>query len=275
VPVQGRDAPAAIVAMLGRADRSGRYDALLLTRGGGANEDLAAFNEEAVVRAVAACATPVVVAVGHEIDYTLVDFAADLRAATPSAAAELLVPDAELLRARLGRLQQQLRRRQQQQLQQRAQRLDGWLARLRAQHPLLRAARMRERLLALRQRLGQALPNRLALLQARLARLRATLDARVIQASIRGARQQLAGLRQRQRQALLQGMASRRARFDALRRALQAVSPLATLQRGYAIALDAQGHVLRSAQSATVGQLLRVRLADGELAATVTALRAH
>ena len=275
VSVQGRDAPAAIVAMLGRADRSRRYDALLLTRGGRANEDLPPVNEDAVVRAVAACATPVVVAVGHEIDYTLVDFAADLRAATPSAAAELLVPDAELLRARLGRLQQQLLRRQQQQLQQRAQRLDGWLARLRAQHPLLRAARTRERLLALRRRLRHALPNRLALLQARLERLRATLDARVIQASIRGARQQLAGLRQRQRQALLQRMASRRARLDALRRALQAVSPLATLQRGYAIVLDAQGHVLRSAQSVTVGQPLRVRLADGELAATVTALRAH
>ncbi|EQD31018.1 Exonuclease VII, large subunit, partial [mine drainage metagenome] len=108
VPVQGKEAPAAIAAMLQHACRSGRYDVLLLTRGGGANEDLAAFNDEAVVRGVAACTVPVVTAVGHEIDFTLVDFAADLRAPTPSAAAELLVPDTVLLRTRLTRLHAQL-----------------------------------------------------------------------------------------------------------------------------------------------------------------------
>ena len=100
VPVQGKDAPAAIVAMLNAASRAHRHDVLLLTRGGGSLEDLWAFNDETVARAIRACALPVVSAIGHEVDFTIADFAADLRAPTPSAAAELLVPDAgELLRA--------------------------------------------------------------------------------------------------------------------------------------------------------------------------------
>ena len=94
VPVQGREAPPAIVSMLRRASASGRYDVLLLTRGGGSLEDLWAFNDEQVARAVHASAVPVVSAVGHEVDFSIADFVADLRAPTPSAAAELLVPDA-------------------------------------------------------------------------------------------------------------------------------------------------------------------------------------
>src|SRR4029079_17661823 len=100
VPVQGREAPAAILRMLDAASKARRHDVLLLTRGGGSLEDLWAFNDEALARAIRASAIPIVSAVGHEIDFTIADFAADLRAPTPSAAAELLVPDGtELLRA--------------------------------------------------------------------------------------------------------------------------------------------------------------------------------
>src|SRR6185437_16242986 len=95
VPVQGREAPPAIVAMLDKASRAARHDVLLVTRGGGSLEDLWAFNDEAVARAIHACAIPVVSAVGHEVDFSIADFVADLRAPTPSAAAELLVPDAQ------------------------------------------------------------------------------------------------------------------------------------------------------------------------------------
>src|SRR5215469_10547213 len=93
VPVQGREAPPAIVSMLRKAAASKRYDVLLLTRGGGSLEDLWAFNDEQVARAIHACPVPVVSAVGHEIDFSIADFVADLRAPTPSAAAELLAPD--------------------------------------------------------------------------------------------------------------------------------------------------------------------------------------
>ena len=131
VPVQGREAPPAIVAMLRKASASARYDVLLLTRGGGSLEDLWAFNDEAVARAVHASAVPVVSAVGHEIDFSIADFVADLRAPTPSAAAELLVPDAVAVGHHLRQLQQRLATLEQRRLQANAQRVDHLLARCR------------------------------------------------------------------------------------------------------------------------------------------------
>jgi exodeoxyribonuclease VII large subunit len=265
VPVQGKEAPAAIVSMVQRACRSGRYDVLLLTRGGGANEDLAAFNSEAVVRVIAACSVPVVAAVGHEIDFTLVDFVADLRAPTPSAAAELLVPDAMLLRNRLTRLHVQLQRRTTQALRQCAQRLDAWQARLHNQHPAQRLGRARERLHALQVRLSSLLPARLALLRARVRQLRGHLQADTLQARLDAARTRLRALQARQQQTLRARLQQQRARLESLRRALHAVSPLATLERGYAIVFDAGGHSVRSVRAVQPGQVLRARLADGEL----------
>src|SRR6185312_14478085 len=135
VPVQGREAPPAIVAMLRKASASARYDVLLLTRGGGSLEDLWAFNDEAVARAIHASAVPVVSAVGHEIDFSIADFVADLRAPTPSAAAELLVPDAVAVDRHLRQLQQRLATLQQRRMQGNAQRVDHLLARLRAAGP--------------------------------------------------------------------------------------------------------------------------------------------
>src|SRR5574337_1022465 len=112
VPVQGREAPPAIVAMLRKASASGRYDVLLLTRGGGSLEDLWAFNDEAVARAIHASTVPIVSAVGHEIDFSIADFVADLRAPTPSAAAELLVPDVLAIGRQLRDWQRRLLDRQ-------------------------------------------------------------------------------------------------------------------------------------------------------------------
>ena len=269
VPVQGKEAPAAIAAMLQRACRSGRYDVLLLTRGGGANEDLAAFNDEAVVRGVAACTVPVVTAVGHKIDFTLVDFAADLRAPTPSAAAELLVPDAALLRTRLTRLRAQLQHRAAQALQQLAQRLDAWQARLHNQHPAQRVARARERLQSLHARLRALLPARLALLRARAQQLRGHLHGVTLRNRLDTARARLAALQARQQQALRTLLRQRQAQLEALRRALHAVSPLATLGRGYAIVFDAEGGIVRTARTPQPGQALRARLADGDISLIV------
>src|SRR5690348_1299348 len=177
VPVQGREAPPAIVVMLRKASASARYDVLLLTRGGGSLEDLWAFNDEAVARAVHASAVPVVSAVGHEIDFSIADFVADLRAATPSAAAELLVPDALALRRHLGQLAQRLQLLQSRRLQAQTQRLDHLLARLHAQRPQARLARDRERLVQLHRRLHAALREQVRTRSTRLERLHARLLA--------------------------------------------------------------------------------------------------
>src|SRR5690606_27055428 len=124
VPVQGDAAAAQIAAMLARAAASGRYDVLLLARGGGSLEDLWAFNDEALARAIAASPVPVVSAIGHETDFSLSDFAADLRAPTPSAAAELLVPERNDLSLRLDGLQRRLSALHGNRMRQAAQRAD-------------------------------------------------------------------------------------------------------------------------------------------------------
>ncbi|MFC4728912.1 exodeoxyribonuclease VII large subunit [Coralloluteibacterium thermophilus] len=247
VLVQGATAPADIVAMLERAYASGRYDALLLTRGGGSLEDLMAFNDERVVRTLAAAPMPTVCAVGHEIDVSLADFAADLRAATPSAAAELLVPDRQALRAGLDRGAQRMRAALRRRLVALAQQADHAWLRLRAQRPHARLARGRERLDALARRLHALRDAPLARRGQRLAQL----DAR-----LHGAMQ-----RQLERRGL---------RLAGLARALEAMSPLAVLGRGYAIVSEAgTGAVVGRAAEVRAGQGLDLRFADGTVPVTV------
>jgi exodeoxyribonuclease VII large subunit len=220
VQVQGATAAAQIVAMLRKAAASGRYDVLLLARGGGSLEDLWAFNDEALARTIAASPVPVVSAVGHETDFSLADFAADLRAPTPSAAAELLVPHADDLGRRLRGLEQRMRSVQRQRLRQAMQRADRAALRLQALRPQARLE-----LLARRQ--GEALRRLHTGWQRRLE----------------------------QRQARLQGLA----------RSLSAISPLATVARGYAILQHEDGRVVRSVGDATKGDLLDARVTDGTL----------
>jgi exodeoxyribonuclease VII large subunit len=161
VPVQGQGAASEIRAMLESAAASGRYDVLLLTRGGGSLEDLWAFNDEALARAIAACPVPVVSAVGHEIDFSLADFAADLRAPTPSAAAELLVPDATDLAARLAQLRHRLDAAMARRQNALSQRNDHAMLRLQALRPQMRLERGRHRLALLQSRLEVSMRRRL------------------------------------------------------------------------------------------------------------------
>ena len=267
VPVQGKEAPPAIVAMLGKASASGRYDALLLTRGGGSLEDLWAFNDEAVARAVHASAVPVVCAVGHEVDFSIADFVADLRAPTPSAAAELLVPDAAHLSRQLKLLRQRIATVQQRRQHTLAQRVDHLLARLNAQRPQARLARDRERLVNLHRRLlaagavGQQRRDR------RLEQLHGRLLAQHPRHRLALLARRLAELDPRLRRAIARMLERKRLTLGQTARALHAVSPLATLDRGYAIVFDAHGKVLRSTTEVNDGDALRIRLADGELPA--------
>ncbi len=272
VPVQGQEAPAAIVAMLEAASRAGRHDVLLLTRGGGSLEDLQAFNDEAVARAVHASAIPVVSAVGHEIDFSIADLAADLRAPTPSAAAELLVPDAAELSPRLEQRRRRLTQLARHAVDTRAQLLDQLFARLQAQRPQARLVRAAERLHSLRERLIRALRDDLRQRRSRTETLYVALRGRHPAALIQRQDERLAAARTRLAGAIRSALERHAARLGGLARALHAVSPLATLERGYSILFEAEtGRVLRSVAQANAGQRLRARLADGELQLEVRA----
>ncbi len=243
VPVQGKDAPPAIAKMIATASKAGRHDVLLLTRGGGSIEDLWAFNDEAVARTICACRIPVVSAIGHEIDFTIADFAADLRAPTPSAAAELLVPDAAEFLRRIERDRNQLDSCMRRALLSLSQRTDRAQARLRSLHPRVRLRVGRERLGGLRTRLRMLHPR---------TQLRLNAD-------------HLRALSDRMRRAAHSRLREARLRVNELARALNAVSPLATLERGYAILSDpVSSTVVRSVQQAASGTRLQARVADGQ-----------
>ncbi len=177
VPVQGTDAAPAIIAMLHSANAARRHDVLLLTRGGGSLEDLWAFNDEALARAIRSSTIPIVAAIGHEVDFTIAEFVADLRAATPSAAAEIMLPDAGEWTHRLHVFREHMRRSLQRKLQSSQQRLDLALTRLNAQLPQRRLERSKDRLLAGWSRLRAITGHRLEQRALRLGQLARTLNA--------------------------------------------------------------------------------------------------
>ncbi len=260
--VQGREATTQIVRALQRADAMG-FDALILARGGGSLEDLWCFNEEAVARAVDACVTPIVSAVGHETDVSISDFVADVRAPTPSAAAELLAPDNSDLTHRLDTLKRRLLLRMQDRLARERMSLDGISRRLR--HPGERLRQQAQRLDDLDMRLRRAFEQDLNRRHERLARLDGRLAAQHPGRSLALLRQRLDSLAERLPRAALGQLRERRQKLDGLAQSLHIVSPLATLGRGYSILLDERGKPIRSAAQTHTGQRLKARLGEGEL----------
>ena len=270
VPVQGEGAAAQIRAMLEKAANSGRYGALLITRGGGSLEDLWQFNDEALARAIAACPVPVVSAVGHEIDFTLADFAADLRAPTPSAAAELLVPERSELLAQLAQHRRRLEAamlRRQTALAQRAD--QAWL-RLQSGRPHLRLERGGHRLAALGARLNGAFAQAMT---ARLEKLRQSaqrLERQHPRERLATHRHRAALLKQRLDSQVARTLEQSVLTLQGLARALNSVSPFATLARGYAIVRDpGNGAVVTRARDTQPDQELDAQLAEGVLRVVV------
>lgn len=265
VPVQGQGAGEKIAAAIRLAAQRGECDVLIISRGGGSLEDLWAFNEEVVARAIHACTIPIVSGVGHEIDFTIADFVADQRAATPSAAAELVSPDrndwlAQLRRNEL-RFGQQLHTR----LARHRQQL-GWLAqRLQQQAPQRRLVNQSQRLDELETRLKFIMQTRLRQQSARVAHGAAQLQRHAPAQHLAHLRAQAAQLTGRLRAALRLQLAEHRGHLSVLARALDAVSPLATLTRGYALVMRADGSVVRRAGDVMVGERVDVRLAAGVL----------
>jgi exodeoxyribonuclease VII large subunit len=266
--VQGAEAPAAIVAALetarARANVDG-CDLLLLVRGGGSIEDLWAFNDEAVARALAVSPAPTIAGVGHETDTTIVDYVADLRAPTPTAAAELASAGWFEAAAGTAALAEALRRALEREIATRAQAIDRLALRL--VHPARRLAAGRERLTALARHLAAAGQRQLAVRRATLA----GCELRLAQArpDVSAPRQRLDRLAHRLRQALESRAARERDRLARCAGALAALSPAATLERGYSIVRDASGAIVRDAGRLAAGERVRLQFARGAAAATV------
>jgi len=265
VPVQGKDAAREIARMIALADERGEVDALLLTRGGGSLEDLQAFNEEAVARAIAGCSLPVVSAVGHEIDYTIADFAADHRAPTPSAAAEMLTPDGSEWLQRFQRMGLRLSWLADDSLRRRALQLQQMQARLVQQHPGRRLRQHVQRLDELDMRLANAWRSSRRRAVDRLEQLRRRLQAKDPRQGIRQHQLLCQSLMQRLQTAQRRQLEHQRQTLAALARNLEAVSPLATVARGYAILQTPEGAVVKQADSLSVGDQVLARLARGRL----------
>ncbi len=274
VPVQGEGAGDKIAAMLKLASARAECDVLILARGGGSLEDLWAFNEEVVARAIRASTIPVVSGVGHETDFTIADFAADLRAPTPTGAAELVTPDTSTWRRLLLEQAARLQQAEQRLLENLRARLEWCRERLGQLHPgrVLRdrAQRLDELELRLRQGMRTYIRHEDARLAAAAARLREHSPAQ----RLRQASDRLIGLSQRLKSAVQADMLAARNRVALAARALDAVSPLATLQRGYAILSDAaDGAIISHVDAARPGQAIRAELADGSLLAEIKQTR--
>lgn len=271
VAVQGPEAPGEISSALALAntltDTLG-LQALIVGRGGGSLEDLQAFNEESVARAIFASELPVVSAVGHEIDFTIADLVADLRAPTPSAAAELLSPDQLDSLEQLQGLLQRFSNLAGQSLTWRKERL-GWMAR-RLRRPDRRLQDHAQTLDRLELQLKRVLRNRLQQAAALLALQQRALIAVSPAQKLSQQRTQLTALSQRLAHSGRRHLDQAREQLASLSRNLNAVSPLAVLDRGFSISLTESSQVVRQTTDVAPGQTLVTRLADGTVHSSVT-----
>jgi exodeoxyribonuclease VII large subunit len=269
VPVQGAQAAVEIVAALEAAGRRAECDVLILARGGGSLEDLWAFNDERLARAIVASPIPVITGIGHEIDFTIADFAADVRAPTPSAAAELVVPDAEEWLGAFVRLGTRLQRGMRRRLEEHRERLRWLTGRAALVSPAARLSAQAQRLDELEQCLVRAVRRRLQEHRERLRWL--TGRSALVSPSTRLTQQRLRLeiLDQQLSRAWRHVLNSKRERLLPLMRTLNAVSPLATLERGYAIVSLEGGEILRNAADVKPGTIIEARLARGRVRAKI------
>lgn len=266
--VQGADAPAQIAAAIRqaglRAQQDGN-DVLLLVRGGGSLEDLAAFNDESVARAIRACPLPVVVGVGHETDVSIADFAADLRAATPTAAAELVSAGYVEAQEGLEQLARRLKRAMERRIENAAQRVDRAAAHL--IHPRQRLHASRLQLENLQQRLQARITQRIAAQRTRVTTLELRLAAR--RPDLTSRQQKLNMLEQGLQRAMHKLLADRQTQLNTLGQHLTHLDPRGVLSRGYSITRDASGQIIRSANGLVPGDLIHVEFHDGVVDAKV------
>ena len=265
--VQGEAAAAEIAAAIATANRRAECDVLIVGRGGGSLEDLWSFNEEIVARAIHASTIPVVSAVGHEVDFTIADMVADLRAATPSAAAELVSPDTLEIEARLQQSHQRLLKTMTQSLKRQQRELEQIQRRLIS--PRRRLELHFQRLDELLARLPNALTTQLSLKRSQLRALEARVASHSPRARLTSSKSELEHARHRLTAAMRRVLEQRDARLSRCEQLLRALGPGATLERGYAIVTDASGQVLRDTREVEIGSVLTTRLARGRFDAEV------
>ncbi|MGE0031918.1 MAG: exodeoxyribonuclease VII large subunit [Steroidobacteraceae bacterium] len=270
VPVQGAGAAREIAAMLELADRRAEVDVLLLVRGGGSLEDLWAFNDESLARTLADMELPVISGIGHEVDFTIADFVADLRAPTPSAAAELAAPDAAAWLAGLAVTARRLAGAMLRSWRQRQETIARTARRLDTLHPSQQLAQHTQRLDELQTRSLAAMRRAVAARGQGLARQRAELESRSPAVRIAALAQRIEHARARMLPALRHRISLANAKLESAARGLHATSPLATLARGYAIVtVVADGSVVTDAAQASAGTEIEARLSRGRLRARV------
>ena len=270
--VQGAAAVPALVAALQTASARAECEVLILARGGGSLEDLWAFNDERVARAIRACRLPVVSGVGHEIDFTIADLAADARAPTPSGAAELVVPDRNACLEVLARTALRLDAGMRRELRANGARFEGTERRLQLAHPGVRLQQQMQRLDDLAQRLSGAARAGLHRDQMRVAQSITRLVRRSPDRVVREYRARHQGVEARLDHAAKECLSRAQHRLALAQRALNTVSPLATLTRGFAIVTRAaSGALLTDAAAVPAGEEIEARLARGSLRARVTA----
>jgi len=267
--VQGESAPAELIRSLEAADRHDFGQVIVLARGGGSLEDLWAFNDEGLARAIHDCKTPVISGVGHETDFTIADFVADLRAPTPTAAAVAATPDGPELLVQLGRQESRIKRALDQVLVQRVQRLDHADGRLRQQHPERRLAELSRRRDELTRRSEVAVQRQLDARQRQLQGLESRLAARHPHRQLEHLERQVTTLRARLDRAAGQVVEGRRQQLSALARALNNISPLAVLERGYAVVRDGEGRAMTQKRQFVKGKQINILMDQFEVDAEV------
>jgi exodeoxyribonuclease VII large subunit len=270
VSVQGDQAPAEIEAAIAHLNSTNLIDVIVLARGGGSLEDLAAFNSELVARAIASSSLPVVSAVGHETDFTIADFAADLRAPTPSAAAELITEAQHKIAEHLATHSHRLERAARFQLLQARQRLTRSAVADRAESRISTLLhRLAQRLDEFSFRLESAITTQFRLRQAYLSDLTASVLRHDPRQALAQTRERLAACRTRLDRSLERTLQRSAARISALDARLHSLSPLAVLDRGYALVLTAEGGLVRSTEQVAKGDQLTTRLSDGSFISRV------
>ena len=270
VTVQGKAAAGEIIEALGKAEACKLFDVIILARGGGSLEDLWAFNDEELARTIAACPIPIVSAIGHEVDFTIADFVADVRAPTPSASAEIVTPDLNEWRQTLDSFYNRLSINFQQKIAHQRKRLHHLYKRLR--HPGHHIRLQQQHLRRLHQSLQKAMIYNIQAKQQALAEQQQRLQRQHPQKLLESLRQLVADKRLRAEKATVSCLRNQRQSLATLCQLLEAVSPLRTLQRGYAIVTDENEHVIHSSKRLARGDVIHTRLSSGSITSEVKKL---
>ncbi len=268
VPVQGKGASNKIAAAIVKANKRQETDVLIIARGGGALEDLWEFNEEIVARAIYNSTIPIVTGIGHEVDFTIADFVADQRAATPTAAAELISPDRYQQLQKLSSIESRFIYLMQQNLQQKQQKID-WLNK-RIRHPKDQLQILKNKINELNQRNIISMKNTLVKSHAQTDLLEARMQQHSPKQRVKQFRIQFENINSRFQRATKSLINEKTKKLQHLVHTLDALSPLHTLKRGYAIVKDQDGNIIRHVGDVNENQIIKTELAKGHIFSTIT-----